>query len=64
MEIGLRKARCRSKVRRAMELSYTVDARLAVLPTVLNIRVLLLQCSLANRLGRIIHWIEMVLNGT
>jgi len=42
MEIGLRKVRYRSKVRRTIELSPTIDARLAVLPTVQNIRVLLL----------------------
>jgi hypothetical protein len=48
MEIGLRKVRCRSKVRRTIELSHTVDVRLAVLSTVLNIRVLVLQCSLAK----------------
>jgi hypothetical protein len=64
MEIGLRKVRCRSKVRRTKELSYTVDTRLAVLPTVLNIRFLPLQCPLANSLGQIMHWTELVSNGT
>jgi len=64
MEIGLRKVRCRPKVRRTMELSYTVDERLAVLPMVINIRFLLLQCPLANSLGQIMHWTELISNET
>jgi hypothetical protein len=47
VEICLRKVRCGSKVRRTIELSPTIHARLAVLLTVLNIRGLL-HCSLAN----------------
>jgi hypothetical protein len=50
-------------VRRTIELSPTVHARLAVLLTVLNIRGLL-QCSLANNIGQIMHWTELVSNGT
>jgi len=45
-------------------MSHTVDAGLTVLPTVLNIRVLLLQCSLADSLGQIMCWTELVSNGT
>jgi hypothetical protein len=55
MEIDLREFKCRSTVRRTIELSRTVDARLAVLPTVLNIHVHLLQCSLANSICQIMH---------